>query len=84
MASVKTAVAVERSLFDRSELLARRLGLSRSALYARALEALLRADEDRRLFAQMNAACASQPDPNERRLRSAMRHAQARLVAGTW
>jgi predicted transcriptional regulator len=44
---VKTAVSLPDPLYHRAEAVARRLGLSRSGLYARALEDYLAGVEDR-------------------------------------
>ena len=43
---MKTAISIPDSLFESADALAERLGVSRSALYARALEAFL-ADQRR-------------------------------------
>jgi predicted DNA-binding protein len=43
---VKTAISLPDALYDRAERVAQRLGRTRSALYAEALEAYLDAAED--------------------------------------
>jgi metal-responsive CopG/Arc/MetJ family transcriptional regulator len=45
-AAVKTAVSIPTRLFEKAERRARQLGISRSKLYAQALEKLLRDDEE--------------------------------------
>lgn len=59
MPYTKTAISIERSVFEAAEELARELHISRSDLYTRALKALLR---ERKMYAmqdQINAAEAA-------------------------
>ena len=55
---MKTAVSIPDEIFGEAERLAAELGLSRSALYARALEAILREHGESELLADINAVCA--------------------------
>lgn len=55
---MKTAVSIPDSLFREAEALATELGLSRSALYAQALDELLRERREQRLLAKINDVCA--------------------------
>jgi Zn-dependent peptidase ImmA (M78 family) len=54
---VKTAVSIPEPIYSEAEQLAHELGVSRSALYTRALEALLRERLEERLLNQINAVC---------------------------
>lgn len=65
---LKTAVSIRRDLAEKSDDLARELGVTRSRLYAMALEEFVRKHEDRRLFEQLNEAYADGLDAEERRL----------------
>ena len=66
---VKTAISVPDALYHRAERAAQRLGRSRSALYAEALEAYLDAAEDAdevtaaldELYADAEAAASREP-----------------------
>lgn len=63
---MKTAVSIPDPLFEAADRLARRRRISRSALYAEALELLLAHDDDARITAQLNEVYAdhdSSPDP---------------------
>ncbi len=51
---MKTAISIPDPLFEAAELLARRLKLSRSQLYARALESMLAGEDDSSVTAQLN------------------------------
>ena len=55
---MKIAVSIPDGIFGEAEKLADELGLSRSALYARALEALLRVHGESELLADIDAVCA--------------------------
>lgn len=68
---MKTAVSVPDDLFDEAEALARRLGLSRSEVYARALERFLRTHRVDRITEALNrvyAAGSSELDPTLARM----------------
>ena len=56
--AMKTAVSIPDEIFGEAEKLADELGLSRSALYARALDALLREHRENDLLEEINAVCA--------------------------
>ena len=62
MAAVKTAISIERELFEEGEQLARELNISRSDLYARALQSFLRQQRRRAIRDQINAVEASLTD----------------------
>ena len=55
----KTSVTLDRDLFARAEELSKRLRLSRSEFYARAVEEYVCSLEERALKDQINAALAS-------------------------
>jgi metal-responsive CopG/Arc/MetJ family transcriptional regulator len=56
---MKTAVSIPDPVFNEAELLARRLGISRSRLYARALGAFVASHNPERITEAMNAAVAA-------------------------
>lgn len=62
MAVVKTAISVDRELFDAGEQLARELNISRSDLYNRALQNLLRQQRRRAIMNQIDEVQASLTD----------------------
>lgn len=82
MAAIKTAISIEEPLFEQAEAAAREMNISRSRLYALALEEYLRRRETRRLMESIDAAYADGPDPEEQALLRAMRRShQQRLKA---
>ena len=54
---MKTAVSIPDPLFKKSEKLARKLKLSRSALYARALEEFLKQRDEQAMIDRINKVC---------------------------
>lgn len=84
MASVKTAVSLPQSLFGRADSLARTLHISRSQLFARAVEEFLKKHEKQTLSEALNRAYEDSPTPDERELLKSMRSKQRRLMEGEW
>jgi len=78
--TVRTAVSLRRTIFQESETLAARLRLSRSALFARALEEFIHRQQNHDLLEQLNAAYDDTPDQSERTLQNRMIRIQRRLV----
>jgi metal-responsive CopG/Arc/MetJ family transcriptional regulator len=56
---MKTAVSIPDSIFETADQLAKELGISRSELYARALEELIRNRKREHITASINATLAS-------------------------
>lgn len=65
MSTMKTAVSMDRELFERVDRAARRRGTTRSQYLARAAEALLERDEADQLTEQFNAVYGGPADPEE-------------------
>jgi metal-responsive CopG/Arc/MetJ family transcriptional regulator len=82
MQTVKTAISIQEALFDQAEALARRMKVSRSRLFALALEDYIQRHENRQLLRQLNAAYADEPDADEQTLRSEARGTHRRIVEG--
>jgi len=74
MAHVKTAISLDESLFREAENWAGKLGVSRSQLFARAVEECVRRHEDEDLVRRLNEAHADGPDEEDE---EALRHGQA-------
>ena len=84
MAIVKTAISLQESLFERADDLARQLHLSRSQLFARALDDFLKRHESRRLLDAINNALEDEPDPAEKERLAGMRRIQRKRVEDQW
>jgi len=59
---MKTAISIPDSLFNEAERLARRMGLSRSELYQRAVEAYLKKHQQKSVTDALNEVYDSEPD----------------------
>ncbi len=84
MHSVKTAISIQKPLFEQAENLARRMKVSRSRLFVLALEDFIHRQQNHELLNQINAAYAVEPDPAEKILRRKVRRTHRRIVAGEW
>ena len=74
MPRVKTAISLDEGLFREAEEWAGKLGVSRSQLYARAVEEYVRRRENEELLRRLNEAHADGPDEEDE---EALRHARA-------
>jgi metal-responsive CopG/Arc/MetJ family transcriptional regulator len=84
MQNVKTAISIQKSLFEQAEKIARKMKVSRSRLFALALEEFIRREQNRELLAQINAAYADEPSASEQTLRRKTRRTHRRIVRGEW
>jgi len=84
MQAVKTAISIEKNLFDQAEKLARDMKVSRSKLFVIALQDFIEARKNKEMLAQINAAYADEPDAAELALRAKARRQHRRVVEGEW
>lgn len=77
---MKTAVSVPDATFRRADVAARRLGVSRSELYVRALEAYLGPPSDDEITARFDEVYGEQPSTLDPALAAAQRSA----IGDTW
>jgi metal-responsive CopG/Arc/MetJ family transcriptional regulator len=84
MPTVKTAISIERSLFDRVNDLAEELQVPRSQLFAAAVEEYIRRYENQQLLERLNQAYSDVPSPDEKALHEGMRQQHRRLLEGQW
>ena len=82
MAHVKTAVSLQQALFERSQAMAEQMHISRSRLFALALEEFIRRRENQTLLKRINAAYSGAADQSERALKRAMRRQPRRVLEG--
>jgi hypothetical protein len=74
VAHVKTAISLDESLFREAENWAGKLGVSRSQLFALAVEEYVRRHENEELLRRLNEAHADGPEEEDE---VALRHGQA-------
>jgi len=84
MPNVKTAISIQESLFKEAEALARELEISRSQLFAMALESFIEQYESRQLLKQINLAYSDAPNPDEQAYQTHMKDYHRRSVEGEW
>jgi metal-responsive CopG/Arc/MetJ family transcriptional regulator len=73
---MKTAVSIPDALFKKADRVARRLSISRSRLYASAIEAFLEAHSDHEITTRLNQVYQGESS----RLDPAMQEMQARTI----
>ncbi len=84
MENIKTAISIQKSLFEQANILARKMKVSRSRLFVLALEDFIREHENKELLAKINAAYADEPDKVEQTLRRKSKKPHRRIVEGQW
>lgn len=84
MTTVKTAISIEKSLFNQVNDLAEELQMPRSQLFVLAVEVFIEQHENRRMLQALNEVYTGEPDPNEERLHKEMRRQHRQLLEGQW
>jgi metal-responsive CopG/Arc/MetJ family transcriptional regulator len=84
MANIKTAISLQEQLFRQLESLARGMKLSRSRLFALALEEFIRRHHSRDLLDKINEAYDEKPDTAEQAYLKKMRRRHRKTVEGQW
>ena len=84
MEYIKTAISINKSLFEKADELARQMKVPRSRLFVMALEEFIKRQQNRELLAQINAAYADEPDPAELTLRDKSLKAYRETVEDEW
>ena len=84
MQAIKTAISIEKDLFDQAENIARAMKVSRSRLFTVALQDFIEHMNNKEMLAQINAAYSDEPDATEQTLRRKSRAQHRRIVEGNW
>jgi fructose-1,6-bisphosphatase/sedoheptulose 1,7-bisphosphatase-like protein len=84
MQVVKTAISIQKPLFEEAENVAQAMNVSRSRLFVIALQDYIDRKKNRELLTQINDACADEPDDSEITLRKKSRSTHRRLVRSEW
>jgi metal-responsive CopG/Arc/MetJ family transcriptional regulator len=82
--TVKTAISLNGDLLREAQGLARRLRVSRSRLFATAMEEFLERRRNRELLRAINAAHERGEDAEEARLRLARQARHRKALQGEW
>ncbi|MCE7982640.1 MAG: hypothetical protein DYG89_15760 [Caldilinea sp. CFX5] len=84
MATIKTAISLQDTLFTQVEERADTLQMSRSQLVAVALEAFVQRYQNQQLLSALNRAYADTPSPDEPTHTPAWRRQHRQMMEGEW
>jgi len=79
-ASVKTAISLQKTLFQQINELAKELGVSRSRLFVMAIEDFIRQYENKKMLSKINRAYSDHSDRSEEKNAQVMRSKQKQLL----
>ncbi len=83
MATIKTAISIEKPIFDRADALARELNISRSRLFATAVREFLERYQNKKLFQAINDAHDDFSEP-EAAITEKMKSRHMEMVKDQW
>ena len=84
MATVKTAISIQESLFDQVNDLVEALQIPRSQVFTLAVEEFIKRYENRSIYEALNEVYDDARDPGEEALQEGMRRQQRQMVEGQW
>jgi metal-responsive CopG/Arc/MetJ family transcriptional regulator len=84
MLAVKTAISIEKNLFEQAENIAKSMKVSRSRLFVIALQDFIAHKNNREMLARINAAYDDEPDKTEQTLRSKSLRQHRQIVGKEW
>ncbi len=84
MRSIKTAISIEKPLFEEVEAVAEEMEVSRSHLFTLAARDFIQHHKSKKLLDAINAAYKDLPDIEEKRLRAQMKSKHRQLVKDQW
>jgi metal-responsive CopG/Arc/MetJ family transcriptional regulator len=84
MTSIKTAISIEKDLFDQAESLAHEMNVSRSRLFVLALEEYISRVQNQRMLREINAAYDENQEAPETAYSRKMRRTHRQIVEGEW
>lgn len=84
MGNVKTAISVDKPLFEQVNILANEMNTSRSRVFSLAAKEFIQRHKNQKLLEAINAAYDDIPDEKESTLKSAMRSRHLDMVQNQW
>jgi len=84
MANIKTAISIEKLLFEEVEALAREMDVPRSRIFALAVQEFIQRHKNGELLDAINDAYSDLPDAEEQTLQQQMRSRHHDLVKDQW
>jgi metal-responsive CopG/Arc/MetJ family transcriptional regulator len=84
MATVKTAISIDKPLFDQLNDLAHKMNISRSRIFALAAQEFIQRHENIKLLEAINAVYDDFPDEKESSLNTSRRAKHLKMVKDQW
>jgi metal-responsive CopG/Arc/MetJ family transcriptional regulator len=84
MENIKTAISIQKPLFDEAESLAHELEISRSGLFAIAIREFIHRHKNHKMLQSINAAYADVDDTEEESLSTQRRLKHFKMVKDQW
>jgi len=84
MANIKTAISIDKPLFEQLDDLAHELNTSRSRIFALAAKEFIQRHKNLKLLEAINAAYDDFPNDKESSLNAAMRSKHLKMVKDQW
>ncbi|MDM8520788.1 hypothetical protein QUF64_12130 [Anaerolineales bacterium HSG6] len=84
MTTIKTAISLQKTLFEQINEIAQELKVSRSRLFVLAIESFIERYKNQRLLENINAAYADSPSSEEEEHSEKMRSKHRHLIEEQW
>ena len=84
MSTIKTAISLQKSLFEQVDLMAREMKVSRSHLFVMALEDYIRRHQNQVLLEKINQAYQDAPDKVDKARLRGMKKQQRKVLEDKW
>ena len=84
MATIKTAISIQKSLFEQVNALAEELQVPRSQLFVLAVEEFIERYQNQKMLEALNEAYTDVSDQDEKALREGMRRQHRQLLEEQW
>jgi metal-responsive CopG/Arc/MetJ family transcriptional regulator len=84
MGNVKTAISIDKPLFEQINSLAQEMNTSRSRVFSLAAKEFIQRHKNQELLDAINSAYDDVPDEKESTLKSAMRSRHSNMVQDQW
>ena len=84
MTNIKTAISIDKPLFEEVEALAKELEVSRSRLFSLAVLDFIQRRKNHELLEAINTAYSDSSDFSEEQVIERMKSSHRRLVKGSW
>ncbi len=84
MTNIKTAISIDKPLFEKVDNLAHELNTSRSRIFALAATEFIQRHKNKKLLDALNAAYDDIPDVKEESIKSMMRSRHLKMVKNQW